>query len=422
MSSGHVAPAVPEYLQAMSAPASAQANTENERQPLTKSLSPSTTASLCAAFVVFALVMAWCINDFWQRALNTDLFNMTTMRQSPAGTDFHNFDYPLTLAIVEFAFTGLLFTLLYFVIVQDRLGSGSASAVPCPLDKSWATLVVSHVFGTFWLQSLMMPSQVMSLGLFAVSRATDIPMTTILRSKVVGLPVTKRQLQTTLLASAAACTMFYSYAQLTGCVCIWSGNGVALTGIAFWVVYFLILALPSVNAVCQEAVLVQREAHPVTILAVQNLCACFLFIPVVVIAQIVGWEDVGEGLGMIFQQKEVLMIVVWLCVAMAATQAVCILLVSITNSFWAVALRALRVVVWGAQMLAMYSIGSPLPLSIACPHSSLWAFVMTCGTCLAVAAIYTDRRPQEEEKKPDAPKLNLFAAAPRDANKAKSSP
>jgi len=406
----------------MSAPPSAQANAENERQPLTKSLAPSTTASLCTAFVVFGLVMAWCINDFWQRALNSDLFNMTTMKMTSAGTDFHTFAYPLTLAIVEFAFTGLLFTFVYAVIVQDRLGTGQNSGTMFPLDRCWATLVASHVCGTFWLQSLMMPAQVMSLGLFAVSRATDIPMTTILRSKVVGLPLGKRQLQTTLLTSAAACTLFYSYAQLSGCVCIWSGNGVALTGLAFWIVYFLILALPAVNAVCQEAILVQREAHPVMILAFQNLCACLLFLPVVVIAQIVGWEDVGEGLSMIFAQKQILMIVIWLCVAMAATQGVCILLISMTNSFWAVALRALRVVIWGGQMLMLYSLGAPLPLSIACPHSSFWALILTGGTFLAMAAIYTDRQSKEEARKPEAPKAVSFAVPAGDASKATGAP
>mmetsp|Transcript_4178 Transcript_4178/g.7583 ORF Transcript_4178/g.7583 Transcript_4178/m.7583 type:complete len:403 (+) Transcript_4178:98-1306(+) len=402
----------------MSAPASARANAVNERQPLMKSLSPSTTASLCTAFVVLGLVMAWCVADLGQRALSSDLFNMAMMKPTPKGPDFHAFAYPLTLAMVEFAFTGLLFALIYAVIVQDRLGTGQTSAMTIHPDGRWATLVASHVCGTFWLQSLMMPAQVMSLGLFAVSRATDIPMTTILRSKVVGLPLGKRQLQTTLLTSAAACTLFYSYAQLSGCVCIWSGNGVALTGLAFWIVYFLILALPAVNAVCQEAILVQREAHPVMILAFQNLCACLLFLPVVVIAQIVGWEDVGEGLSMIFAQKQILMIVIWLCVAMAATQAVSILLISMTNSFWAVALRTLRVVMWGAQMLMLYSLGSPLPLSIACPHSSLWALILTCGTFLAIAAIYTDRQSHAEDSMPDASKASSLAVPAGAASKA----
>mmetsp|Transcript_142356 Transcript_142356/g.265304 ORF Transcript_142356/g.265304 Transcript_142356/m.265304 type:complete len:403 (-) Transcript_142356:41-1249(-) len=402
----------------MSAPASARANAVNERQPLMKSLSPSTTASLCTAFVVLGLVMAWCVADLGQRALSSDLFNMAMMKPTPKGPDFHAFAYPLTLAMVEFAFMGILFSIVYAVIVQDRLGTGQTSAMTLAPDKCWATLVVSHVCGTFWLQSLMMPSQVMSLGLFAVSRAVDIPMTTLMRSKVVGLPLEKRQLQTMCLMFAAACTIFYSYAQISGCVCIWSGSGVALTGIAFWIVYFLILALPPANAVCQEAILVHREAHPLMILAVQNIIACLLFIPIVSLAQVMGWEDVLEGLSMIFQQKQVLMIVIWLCVAMAATQAVSILLISMTNSFWAVALRTLRVVMWGAQMLMLYSLGSPLPLSIACPHSSLWALILTCGTFLAIAAIYTDRQSHAEVSMPDASKASSLAVPAGAASKA----
>jgi len=402
----------------MSPPSFARAIAEGERQPLMKTLSPSSAASLCTAAVVLGLVTVWCINDFWQRTLNSDLFNMTTMKPNSLGHEFQTFAYPLTVAMVEFAFMGILFSIVYAVIVQDRLGTGQTSAMTLAPDKCWATLVVSHVCGTFWLQSLMMPSQVMSLGLFAVSRAVDIPMTTLMRSKVVGLPLEKRQLQTMCLMFAAACTIFYSYVQIAGCVCIWSGSGVALTGIAFWIVYFLILALPPANAVCQEAILVHREAHPLMILAVQNIIACLLFIPIVSLAQVMGWEDVLEGLSMIFQQKQVLMIVIWLCVAMAATQAVSILLISMTNSFWAVALRTLRVVMWGAQMLMLYSLGSPLPLSIACPHSSLWALILTCGTFLAIAAIYTDRQSHAEVSMPDASKASSMAVPARAASKA----
>lgn len=254
---------------------------------------------------------------------------------------------------------------------------------------------MSHVCGTFWLQALMMPSQVMSLGLFGISRAADIPMVSFMRSTVLKSPFGKKQLQTTCLAFAAACTMFYSYAQLSGCVCIWSGNGVALTGLAFWIAYFLILALPAASAVCQEAILVECNTHPVMILAVQNLCACLLFLPVLFVAHVTGWEDVGEGLGVIFSQKPAFLIVTWLCVAMAATEVICIMIISMSNSFWAVALRALRVVLWGGQMLTLYSLGSPLPLAIASPHSSFWALSMTFGTLLAMAAVHTDMQPQQ---------------------------
>jgi len=393
---------------------------ENERQPLLKSLPQSTAGSLCTAFVVFGLVIAWCINDFWQRALNSDLFNIATMRATANGTIFHAFSYPLTLAFVEFAFTGLLFAIIYAAVVQDR--SGQIAAFTFPPDRYWVTLVGSHVCGTFWLQSLIMPAQTMSLGLFAVSRAADIPMVTVMRSKVIGFPLEKRHFQTSLLACAAACTLFYSYAQLAGCVCIWSGNGVALTGLAFWIVYFLILALPAANAVCQEAMLVQREAHPLIILAVQNLFACLVLFPVVVLVHLVGWEDVGEAFTMIFAQKQILMIVVWLCVAMAATEAVCIMLISVTNSFWAVALRALRVVLWAGQMLMLYSLCSPLPLSITCPHSSLWALILTSGIFLAAAAVYADTRPQEQNNILAVSKGSLSSASRGDASKATGAP
>mmetsp|Transcript_109633 Transcript_109633/g.189665 ORF Transcript_109633/g.189665 Transcript_109633/m.189665 type:complete len:416 (+) Transcript_109633:95-1342(+) len=384
----------------MSAPASARANAVNERQPLMKSLSPSTTASLCTAFVVLGLVMAWCVADLGQRALSSDLFNMAMMKPTPKGPDFHAFAYPLTLAMVEFAFMGILFSIVYAVIVQDRLGTGQTSAMTLAPDRCWATLVVSHVCGTFWLQSLMMPSQVMSLGLFAVSRAADIPMTNLMRSKVLGLPLGKRQLQTTCLIFAAACTLFYSYAQLSGCVCIWSGNGVALSGLAFWIIYLLILGVPATNAVYTESILSQPGVHALQLLALQNLFACLLFSPILLLSHVVGWEDVGGGLQMIATQPQVFLLVLWLCAQMTASSVVCTMLIQIANSFWTIALRAVRVVLWALLMTgAYYMQGADELLSISCPHSSLYGFVMLCGVLIGTLAMYMDWKAEEEVEK-----------------------
>merc|ERR1719440_1690045 len=99
----------------------------------------------------------------------------------------------------------------------------------------------------------------MSLGLFASSRAVEIPVAAALRAPVMGMRFGKKTLQTTGMAFAAACTLYYAYAELAGCVCIMSGNGVALTGAAFWVIYAMILGMPAANAVCQEALLTQLE-------------------------------------------------------------------------------------------------------------------------------------------------------------------
>lgn len=386
----------------MSAASAAPRNMEdaNERQPLLKSWSSSTTGSLCATSVIGALVLWWCISDYWQRDLNTKLFSIATMNVSPNhaidqqafANSIQSFAFPLTLAFVEFAFLGIFFAILHMCLVQEKRKSSIASFA----DQSWAVLAVSHVCGTFWLQTLMMPTQMMSLGAFAMSRAADIPMAAAMRAKAIGAPFGKKTLETTCFTFAAACTMFYSYAQLAGCVCIWSGNGVALSGLTFWIVYFLLLALPAASCVSQEVLMLQNEVHPLTVLAVQNLLASLLFMPVLFAAHMMGWEDIAEGFKMIFGAGQILLIVLWLSVAMAATQAACVMMIQMADSFWAVALRALRVPLWGGQMLFLHYLGSALPLSIVCPHSSLWSFVMFFGVCLGLASFFRDRRYEDK--------------------------
>merc|ERR1719213_199400 len=108
----------------------------------------------------------------------------------------------------------------------------------------------------------MMPSQVMSLGFFAATRAFEIPSVALLRPYALGQRFGKKTAQTTAFAFGASCLLYFAYAQLAGCVCILSGNGVALSGLAFWFVYVMILAMPATNAVCQEAILIQPGMPP----------------------------------------------------------------------------------------------------------------------------------------------------------------
>merc|ERR1719375_2451366 len=139
--------------------------------------------------------------------------------------------------------------------------------------------------------------------------------------------------------------------------------------------------------------MLQPGMHPILLLAMQNIFACLLFGPVLLLSHLIGWEDVGGAFEMILTYSEVFMLVVWLCAQMAATSMVCITLIHIVDSFWTIALRALRVVFWAACMTMAYylSRGGGMPISIACPFSSFWGFVLLCGAFLAVAAAYCDR-------------------------------
>merc|ERR550537_1641232 len=102
--------------------------------------------------------------------------------------------------------------------------------------------------------------------------------------------------------------------------------------------------MPGVNAVCQEVIMIQPGAHPLFVLAVQNILASLLFVPVLVISHAVGWEDIAGAFHMISSHQEVFMLVMWICAQLALTSVVCIVLIQVVDAFWAVALRPVRVV------------------------------------------------------------------------------
>merc|ERR1712228_468988 len=100
----------------------------------------------------------------------------------------------------------------------------------------------------------------------------------------------------------------------------------------------MILAMPATNAVCQEAILIQPGMPPLLLLALQNIFASLLFVPVLIVSNIIGWEDIGGGFQMIFAHQEVFMLVMWLCAQISLTSVVAIVLIQIADSFWAIAL------------------------------------------------------------------------------------
>merc|ERR1719265_287358 len=125
----------------------------------------------------------------------------------------------------------------------------------------------------------MMPTQMMSLGIFAASRAVEVPTAALMRQQTMGARYGGHSLSTSALLFSAAMMLFYAYTQIEECLCIWSGYGIALGGPALYIIYFLVLVVPAANAVCQEVVLVQLGTHPILLLALQNIGAAFLFFP-----------------------------------------------------------------------------------------------------------------------------------------------
>merc|ERR1719235_2380225 len=101
---------------------------------------------------------------------------------------------------------------------------------------------------------------------------------------------------TTAMMFGAATLLIFSQYQIAECLCIWSGHGIQLAGIALVTIYLLLLVLPAANAVCMESILVKPETNLVLMLGVMNILACLCSAPILAIAHLAGWESVGKAL------------------------------------------------------------------------------------------------------------------------------
>jgi hypothetical protein len=365
-------------------------------------MSKNSVGTLCVFAVASLLTFCWCLMDSWNHDVSNQLFAVAEVRRVQVGSGGldvdmtqNSFKAPLLLAFLQFVFMGVVFSLLFVFLTptayEDVIALGHSHGA-----VRWILLILTHVFSTFWLQALIMPKQPMSLGLFAASRSVEVPVTAAFRTKVFGVKVDRRDLATPILMFAACGLLYYSYAQLSSCLCIWSGNGIELTGAALVAVYILVLALPSANYVTQEFVMVHQNVPPLLLLAVMNVGASVVCMPLLLVAHFAGWEDLSSAYRMMTSYPQVYMLIVWLCVQMTAASGLLTSLIYSVNSFWAVSLRSLRVVFWWCRVLFIFYFTSGADLlSTSLPTESYWSFVMFCGLILMVAAIFAETRAKE---------------------------
>lgn len=364
-------------------------------------LPPWATGRLCAGAVVATLVAAWCTLHIWSHTIRSQLFNMdrvptklnldSATGQASLSSDFQNFSFPMTLALIQLAFIGSACLFLWCLCSsQPRADLLDARA---SLTKShWAALGVSQIFTVFCVQALVLPTLPgTSIGAWAAAHAVEVPTCAALRSKVMGTPYGGHAPATTGLMCVAALSLFVAYSKIAECLCAFTGSGMALAGPALYALYALNLTVPVANIVFQEAAVVQLRTPPLLLLAMQNFTACAIFLPIVVGAAFLSVESPIAVLCMIVSSREVRMLVVWSCVQATALAGVCLLTTLCIDSFWTVALHSLRVVFWWAPTLySMYS-NTGMLLSVADPVASFWSFVMLCGLFLVAGAAFVDR-------------------------------
>merc|ERR1719321_2238216 len=197
-----------------------------------------------------------------------------------------------------------------------------------------------------------MPMQMMSPVVFAASRALQVPAAAAIRSKVMGARFGGHPALTTGMMFGAATLVIFSQSMISECLCIWSGHGVELAGIALVIIYLLVLILPAANAVCMESVMVDLETNPVLMLAAMNILACLCCAPILGFAHFAGWEDIRMAFTVTMASRSLYMLVLWLGVQMLLFSAVAVALIATVDSFWAVALTtSFKTVFWWCGML-----------------------------------------------------------------------
>merc|ERR1719159_1916959 len=95
----------------------------------------------------------------------------------------------------------------------------------------------------------------MSPMVFAASRAIQVPAAAGFRAKMMGAHNGGHPILTTAMMFGAASLLIYSQSMISECLCIWSGHGIQLAGIALVIIYLLLLVLPAANAVCMESIM-----------------------------------------------------------------------------------------------------------------------------------------------------------------------
>lgn len=375
-----------------------------ESRPLLNALSTKSVSLAWLLLIIGGLIIAWCTLDSWSHEMSSELFHTSEVKNTI--TDpftgeltqvLEPFQYTFTLAFMQFAFMSLVFCIVFLVraiLAGESIFQHLEHLGLTISDRRWPALVVTHVFGSFLLQSLMMPSQMMSLPLFASTRAVEIPIAAGGRAMLFGDK--GHSTKAIMLMSAAAWMLFYSYTQIAECMCVWSGFGVFLTGVPLLLVYGLLLTLPAANVVLQESVMVHLQMNPMLMLCVQNVAATVLFLPILMIVHICGYEDIWNATRMIIGHPDVSMTVLWLCVQTTIISLVTCGLILTVDSFWTVAARSLRVVLWWSRQLLIFYMTSSTLLSVSRPHASMWSSVMLSGLVLAVAAVVTDIRSDNE--------------------------
>lgn len=370
-------------------------DSDGEGQPLIRAMPSQTTKKLCSFTVISLLVAAWCILDTWNSQVSDALTSIGIVKNVAPSIDSDGqdqymvqdiipFSFPLTLAMIQFGFMGFVFIVLWLVLSKDvpqdykRFGASF-------YHLQWPLLIVTHIFSNFWLQALMIPNQTMSLGVFALTRAAEIPIVFMLRWYAFGSDVDARRLFRYALLFCAAWLLCYSYTQLAGCMSMWSGHGVMLSGLLFFIIYGLVRIIPAANVVCQEVVMVQLDINPLLMLAVMNLLSFGIFIPILLFSEMAGLEDPHQAVVIMMESAQVDALTLWLCVQHATLSAVTVALILTVNSFWTVAMRCMRVVYWWCHQTFMFCFFGSGLLSVEAPRASLWSFIMMCACGLAMA-------------------------------------
>eukprot|EP00928_Gymnodinium_smaydae_P082766 TRINITY_DN66063_c0_g1_i1.p1 TRINITY_DN66063_c0_g1~~TRINITY_DN66063_c0_g1_i1.p1 ORF type:complete len:406 (-),score=73.42 TRINITY_DN66063_c0_g1_i1:130-1347(-) len=336
----------------------------------------------CKAGLAIALLMLILVLEGWNSSLRAVLFQEGVMDGPVGHKSLQQFDSVFALALLQLVFMGMALLLAWRLLSQNY-SADVKSLERSIFDWRWMALFGSFVFSFFLAQALIMPRDIMTLGAFAITRAMEVPFAAFLRAPVGG--VRQKRALVVSAVTFANFAMFYSFLRMEGCICIWTGHGIALSGLAFYLIYFMIIFAPAVNMLMQESIATNFGVHPLLIIATQSILAAGLFSPAIFAS------SVRHALWLLFEYREMALLVFWICLQTTASVALLATLIHYTDSFWASSLKSWRAVYWWLQQLVPFYVKSGGTLLIVVnPEASTWSLAMFAGCALTVIALIVD--------------------------------
>merc|ERR1719265_1196091 len=100
---------------------------EREDQPLIRPMESALMGKICFLTMVGIAICAWCVLDTWNHDVSSELFGIAEVKNQRidlmtgqiSADVTHPFNYPLTLALFQFIFMGIVFLVFWYLLSRE---------------------------------------------------------------------------------------------------------------------------------------------------------------------------------------------------------------------------------------------------------------------------------------------------------------